>query len=421
MKKFNAKLALGSLTSAVALMAGLSAANAQTAPGGGSFPGSFLIPGTNTSLAVGGAAHLTIEEDLGPKTTQVFEGAAIPLGGPGISKTNTGGFELHAKQSNFFFETRTPTGYGDLTTFVLFDAFPTVVSPDRQAGITNDTTRLVLAYGTLGPWLAGQALSLFFDGDALPETVDPTVTVGTNNGNFDRSPQIRYTYAAPGGVSLAVSVENPETAGVDNAIGNFNNTALNAQGTGGSDIVPDVIVRGRIDQAWGHLSAAGLYRNLDVISQGTPHLNANGYAGQLSGHLNTFGKDTLRAEIIGGNGIGNYLSDNSAFSGVQTNFGTGLIRTQLAWGGNVGYTHYWTGNLRSTLDAGYSHFSFDSGIDPAQAGNTEKQHWEGAGNLIWSPVPQVDVGLEYIYARRIVWSGASGYESRIEGEWIFKF
>ena len=49
----------GSLTAAVALLAGLNVANAQapapSAPlsGAGSFPGSFIVPGTQTSIHVG--------------------------------------------------------------------------------------------------------------------------------------------------------------------------------------------------------------------------------------------------------------------------------------------------------------------------------------------------------------------------------
>ena len=60
-------VALGSLTATVALLAGLGTAQAQmgagqagpppaapTGPGAGSFPQSFLIPGTNTSLSLYG-------------------------------------------------------------------------------------------------------------------------------------------------------------------------------------------------------------------------------------------------------------------------------------------------------------------------------------------------------------------------------
>jgi len=68
--KINIGMSLGSLTAVVAIVAGTPIAHAdqaqgtndssesgQAAPGGGSFPGSFLVPGTNTSIKIGGLRH----------------------------------------------------------------------------------------------------------------------------------------------------------------------------------------------------------------------------------------------------------------------------------------------------------------------------------------------------------------------------
>ena len=41
-------------TAITAPLAGAPDTNPQRAPGGGSFPGSFLVPGTNTSIKIGG-------------------------------------------------------------------------------------------------------------------------------------------------------------------------------------------------------------------------------------------------------------------------------------------------------------------------------------------------------------------------------
>ena len=48
----------GGMTATIALLIGLSPGEAQTASGAGSYPGSFLIPGTNTSFSVGGYVKL---------------------------------------------------------------------------------------------------------------------------------------------------------------------------------------------------------------------------------------------------------------------------------------------------------------------------------------------------------------------------
>jgi hypothetical protein len=62
-------LAFATVTAMGALLCGLAAAQAQTAPqdgpppGGGGFPGSFLVPGTNTSLKIGGFAKVDYQYD----------------------------------------------------------------------------------------------------------------------------------------------------------------------------------------------------------------------------------------------------------------------------------------------------------------------------------------------------------------------
>ena len=72
-------VALGSLTATVALLAGLGTAQAQvgagqvpagppvapSGPGAGSFPQSFLIPGTNTSLSLYGKISLGVQDNIG--------------------------------------------------------------------------------------------------------------------------------------------------------------------------------------------------------------------------------------------------------------------------------------------------------------------------------------------------------------------
>src|ERR1700681_3943234 len=54
------------------------AAMAQGAPGAGSFPGSFLVPGTQTSFKVGGYIKFDYTYDFGPQTN--INGGASPLG-----------------------------------------------------------------------------------------------------------------------------------------------------------------------------------------------------------------------------------------------------------------------------------------------------------------------------------------------------
>ncbi|HEY7990205.1 MAG TPA: hypothetical protein VID77_02355, partial [Stellaceae bacterium] len=86
----------------------------------------------------------------------------------------------------------------------------------------------------------------------------------------------------------------------------------------------------------------------------------------------------------------------------------------------------------STLGAGYNHVSINRNLltNPVVLGNVfQTTHWSIAANLIWSPVPKVDLGVEYIYyhinfpAEPFVGPTASGagHDHRLEAESIFHF
>ena len=441
--KFNAAMVLGSLTAAVALLAGVPGAAAepasgvsddsisgQAAPGGGSFPGSFLVPGTNTSIHIGGLARGSYMWDAsappgGPSQPDVTVTEAIPLEGSGAHSLH-GGLRFHARQSNIFTDVRTPTPYGEMDAFILLDFFGASSAGNENTANTQNA-RLVLAYGTLGPFLAGQTFSLWFDGDALPESVDPTPTIGVMNGLTNRKPQLRYTFAAGGGLSIAGSLENPETEGISNA--NVPGAAFTTNSLGGIDTSPTAVVRVRLDQAWGHVALSAMAVPQSVTAPGQARISKEGYGAELSGHLNTFGKDTLKAQAMIGKGLGNYMSDFTTIGGLQANLATGAATVPLSYGFNIGYTHFWTNTLRSTIDAGYAHLNLDSGIisvAAVQAG-VDKRHIGAFGNLFWSPVPQVDLGIEYEWAQRETHLALTGGNSnkgemnRVEAEAAFKF
>ena len=445
--RFNAATTLGSLTAAVALLAGMPAAFAdpatdssdtsvsgQAAPGGGAFPGSFLVPGTNTSIKIGGFAKGTYIYDLSaadgaPNNATVVAPGAIPLEGT-VTHQARGALRFHAKQSNFNFDARTPTAWGELDVFILSDFFGQNVS-NTFANSNTENARLVLAYGTLGPLLGGQTLSLFYDGDAQGETVDPTATVGIMNGLTNRHPQIRYTYVAGGGLSAAVSAEQPVWEVQDNGtalgagVGGVQTTASSATGW---SRYPDGIARVRLDQAWGHVALTGAVRDQSVKQAGA-RLGGAGYGVELTGHLNTIGKDALKAQALWGKAIGHYLSDMGALAGLEANSAAGFSNKKpQAYGFYAAYTHWWTNELRSSLSGGYSHLDVDTSIITSAAAQNarDKLHVGGVVNLIWSPVPQVDIGLEYIYVHRVTAApngavGSSGQLNRIEAETVFKF
>ena len=78
-----------------------------------------------------------------------------------------------------------------------------------QGGGDSLQPRLRYAYGTLGGFLAGQAISNFSDADADTESMEFGGAMGSTGGQ--RIPQVRYTLAGPYGSAFSVSAENPWT------------------------------------------------------------------------------------------------------------------------------------------------------------------------------------------------------------------
>src|SRR5215471_3021072 len=146
-------------------------AMAQGAPGAGSFPGSFLVPGTQTSFKVGGYVKLDYTYDFGP-TMNIRGGvdfSSIPLDSfkSGISDDGLsnipadaahhihGDSQFTASQSRFNIETRTPTAYGEMKTFIEGDfTNPNGLSNSGSLKVNSNSYgfRLRQAYGTLGPF-----------------------------------------------------------------------------------------------------------------------------------------------------------------------------------------------------------------------------------------------------------------------------
>src|SRR6516165_703721 len=163
--------------------AGPSVLGTQPVPGaaliGGSFPRSFLIPGTETSIRVGGFVDISGLYFLqgantgNPGTPSSNAGQngnlnAVPIGqqfvpglGPVAQSANhsrgNGVFEFSPQQSRIDIETRTPTAWGEARTFFAWDFSGCSANLSclsvQQAGGNSLQPRLRFAYGTLGGFL----------------------------------------------------------------------------------------------------------------------------------------------------------------------------------------------------------------------------------------------------------------------------
>ncbi len=481
---------------------------AQAAPGvpvgGGSFPRSFLIPGTDTSIRLGGFVDLTSlyflngANSANPGTPTSNSGQngnlnAIPVGqinipglGPVAQSANhsrgNAVFTMSPQQSRINIETRTPTAWGKSRTFMEFDWSGSnnfVPLSAQQAGGDSLVPRLKFAYGTLGGFLAGQAISNFSDADADTESMEFGGAAGSTGGQ--RIPQVRYTLAGPYGSAWSFSAEQPITSMIVPSGTISNDQLLNSTPFGltsptaplvpatsfcngvlctGSGITagtttqfnpaqtfaPTLTAASYWAQPWGHVDFAAVLVPSRVNDGKFVDRTFLGYGGHVSGDVKPgwFGyeKDDFLFSFVAGEGIGVYSSGGlaTAFQ-LASNFSvatscatptatcTGLASASnilvsqiFGYSANGGYQHWWTPNLRSTIAAGVAaqDVPFQL-IGPTEANSANKQLWNAFVNLVWNPVAFITTGVEYMYGHRVVVSNAKGNENVLIGKFRVAF
>src|SRR6266850_3019077 len=490
-------------------------------PGGpvlsGSFPRSFVIPGSEVSLRIGGQGvgsvvwymkgsavggglggqggfNETYVDGQGgtgnlpsiPLNTHTFSNTAAPVG---FAHSRSSEWDFSGKQTRFFLDARTPSPYGEVKGYIEMDfgASNTNTILNNNAGVTNGyIPRFRQGYAALGGLLMGQTQGTFVDNDADPELLDFGGTAGSTGRS--RAPQVRYTYPLPYGMSVAAAMENPsadfsgpfgsyatDTNGIPtaancaaltqaalttatltgttltttNAATNITNlcSGNSAFFNAAQNLAPDFILRWRIEQPWGHLQAGAVARDL-TLNDGE-YLNKSwiGYGGALSGNFFTWGKDNLTWGVSAGDGIGQMISSMTA-GGVATNFGGALVGQAFngtdsrsffttnrrlydsavsgtpifTWGARTAYQHWWTPQLRSTVDYSIHHSDINTFYIQASGRNASNKEVSVAhANLIWSPVAFVDIGVEGAWGHRVTVGNQKGDAWTLQSSMKFRF
>ena len=376
---------------------------------GGATKGSFKLPGSNTSVTLGGYVKLDAvfsnpSAGVDTKGDLFLDPTAIPVG-PTAGNNERNQVKFGARESRLFVKTNTPTSVGDLNTHVEFDFY----GADGNESVSNSHNfRLRHAYGTLGNFLAGQTWTNFMNPASLPDTLDFGGPVGQI---FDRQAQVRWTqpFGGPGSATSgqwSVGLENPEAV---------------VQIPGGAsfradtDRLPDVTGQVLFNTSMGKISVHGLLRQVRVDSK-TPAVVDEKLGGAVSvaGVIPTVGKDDFRFTASAGNAIGRY-SDGFFPDGVVGS--DGQIRLPKQWGWFAAYRHYWFDQLRSNLVLSTAGESNPAGAPATTNKSTRSAHL----NLIWSPVANSDLGLEYIYADRETEDGLKGHLNRLQASAKYAF
>lgn len=362
----------------------------------GALPGSFVIPGTDTSIHVGGFINFQAEysptQNFGPKFSI---GNLLP---PSPARRATGGdFQFQSKVSRLIVQTSTPSALGPVTTNFALDFYGYVAGGDYNQALQNNSysARIVFAYGTIGPLTLGMLNSNFLDATDTPETFDNGGPAGVP---AERTEQIRYTYPLNKKSVFSVAAEDPQ-AGYQDTRGNIEVPSV-------TEPMPDFSLRYQYTSDLLHLQFGAVVRDIaytDGLGDRVSHLTGAGLVGatlNLGAIDKGFGKDNIGAQYWNG-AIGRYIPDdfggNVASVLAVDNGTTGTPMTiaskvQNDQGFTAWVQHFWTAKLRSTVAIGYNHLNL-AGFLPVDVTNaiaTKTVH----ANLIYRPVPSVDLGLE---------------------------
>jgi hypothetical protein len=170
------------------------------------------------------------------------------------------------------------------------------------------------------------------------------------------------------------------------------------------DQFPAVVGKLSYEPDWAQIELGGLYRRLKAEGQGYDQ-SINGWGVMLSGSIDTWENDNLILGVLYGEGIGAYIDDTQGMGldAAPRSATNPNLKAIPAFGVWACYQHWWAKPLRSTATYGYVRMDSDFDETPNPAGTgTYKQAQYASINLIWSPLPPFDVGLEYMFGHRTV-------------------
>lgn len=355
----------------------------------GEFDGAITIPGTDLSMRLGGlvqADAILGDDDIGSRYAFVARSIVEDGEEDWVSRVT-------ARRTRFNLDVRGESAFGEFRTFIEADF-------DGEGGeefVANGSSlRLRHAFGQLGPLYVGQYWSGMADPGAYPETLD---TVGPAGRVGARQAGVRYVGFLSPRVRYVIGLENAE--------GDVNGGAVQTV-----DRAPDLVANIGWENDWAHLRLASVARWLTVEGASRDQ-DETGWGLNLTGRLLMPGgapRDNVVFGIVGGDGVGRYVMEfaGGGYDGFVS--AAGEFETFRVLAGYLGYQHWWSRSIRSTLTVGAATAEMPEGAP----GPLVESVATGSMNLLWNPVEQVTVGAELQWGRQEERDGASAEASRLQ-------
>lgn len=346
----------------------------------GDMPGSFRLPGSQTSLRLYGHAEAHAIKDF--KATapgDIFSNLSEqPLDGSGAPQ---GATQFTAQSSRLGIETTTPTRHGSFTTKLEMDFYA------YCGGECNrNRMRLRHAYGEYAGWLIGQTWSNFMDLDNTTETVDFNAQLGVP---FSRRTQVRYTWGDPRiGLNVSFAAEDPSDQ--------FGGGSANER-------MPHFVARVDKSFDWGGA-------NLRVLTHEKRDAGGARKRGQglgAGGRFKLSGQDVLMATIARVDGdFDNMVGSNGyRFDG-----------TQFLFDRHTGYALGWARSFGDRLRANLSLEHSRAKVSDAflALGDANKRLRQVHLGFVHAPVAALELGAEVVWGQRETFKSGEGRMTRLD-------
>ncbi|MEM7613268.1 MAG: DcaP family trimeric outer membrane transporter [Pseudomonadota bacterium] len=354
----------------------------------GDFDGAIKLPDSQASVKIGGFVRAEGSYDFDSLGFQdVVNQRRIPLDGTPEDGANQSRF--HVRNSRFNIDYRRPSDMGTIRAFLEFDFFG-----GGDEFINNYEVRIRHVAANIGNFFVGQWWSQFTDIAASPETMDFGPPLGQP---VLRNPGLRWAkdVGSEGKWRVGLGVENPAGDLTD------------PEDLFASDSVPNFTGFVETKRSWGRVRLAGLALQLDSDED-------TAFTGgfNLTGRINTpwlAARDNVVFGLSGGEGFTHYYSvfAGAGLEGVID--ASGRIDATGILGGYVGFQHWWSENLRSTFVASAVELDAPDGSLGSAFDSGERYR----ANLVWTPISDVTLGMEYNFAAQETFDGREGDGSRL--------
>ncbi|WP_334459811.1 DcaP family trimeric outer membrane transporter [Acinetobacter soli] len=385
-------------------------------------PGWFVLPDGQTQVKFYGSirADSTYDfEGTSSDTTNINNPTnKVPLNSANATQD---ALNVSAAPTRVGVEFSRPTSLGELNGKIEADFAGGISGNSSQTTNGNGALRVRHAYVSLGKWLAGQTTSPFVNVDTAPESVDFNGPMGYGS---TRTVQVRYTQPIDANQKVLLALEGGD---VDNIT--TGNTTVNAAGvtSSGGNRFPALTARYDYKTADNKFlgQAHALLHENRISTNDSNDEEKLGWGVGLGAKYKVTDVDTLFANYYHVKGDSRYLIyTNPAYVASKNTDGSLNIGESEFDSALVGYSRTWNPKWRSTIAAGgiwykddgaYANFANSFVNTNGSIGSTtlNKSLYNILINSFYTPVKNVDLGVEYTYGQRKTFLDQKGDYSRL--------